>query len=150
MLFRSLQTSDWYKLHTHASQCLEVWRAQVLHQTGDFVHCRKVIDNLLLADLSHSQLLVVMALRAHIVLDSKNGNLARVLVGKSKEIADENDSEFAKLVFSLWYQVLERSDFEEAKAASNEIIQIFLSEDIKALTEKSVELLVSSIGGKDA
>ena len=149
-LISKLQASDWYKLHPNASQCLEVWRAQVLHQTGDFVHCQKVIDSLLLADLSHSQLLVVMALRAHIVLDSKNGNLARVLVGKSKEIAEENDSEFAKLLFSLWYQVLERSDFEEAKAASNEIIQIFLSEDIKALTEKSVELLVSSIGGKDA
>jgi len=149
-LITKLQVSDWYKLHPNASQCLEVWRAQVLHQTGDFTECLKVLDQLLLADLSHSQLLVVMALRAHIVLDSKNGNLARVLVGKSKEIAEEHDSEFAKLLFSLWYQVLEQSDFEEAKTASSEIVQIFLAEDIKALTEKSVELLVSSIGGKNA
>ena len=149
-LIAKLQVSDWYKLHPNASQCLEVWRAQVLHQTGDFTECLKVLDHLLLADLSHSQLLVVMALRAHIVLDSKNGNLARVLVGKSKEIAEEYDSEFAKLLFSLWYQVLEWSDFEEARSASSELVQIFLSEDIKALSEKSVELLLSSIGGKNA
>ena len=149
-LIAKLQVSDWYKLHPIASQCLEVWRAQVLHQTGDFSECLHVIDELLLANLTHSQLLVVMALRAHIVLDSKNGNLARVLVGKSKEIAEEYDSEFAKLLFSLWYEVLEQSDFEEAKTASSEIVQIFLAEDIKALTEKSVELLVSSIGGKNA
>jgi tetratricopeptide (TPR) repeat protein len=149
-LIAKLQTSDWYKLHPVPSQCLEVWQAQILHQTGDFAACLKVIDELLLADLSHSQLLVVMALRAHIVLDSKNGNLARVLVGKSKEIAEESDSEFAKILFSLWYQVLEQSDFEEARSASIEFVQIFLSEDIKALSEKSVELLVSSMGGKNA
>jgi tetratricopeptide (TPR) repeat protein len=149
-LIAKLQISDWYKLHPVASQRLEVWRAQVLHQTGDFAKCLQIIDALLLTDLSHSQLLVVMALRAHIVLDSKNGNLARVLVGKSKEIAEEYDSEFAKLLFSLWYQVLERSDFEEARSASSELVQIFLSEDIKALSEKSVELLVSSMGGKNA
>jgi hypothetical protein len=72
------------------------------------------------------------------------------LVGKSKEIAEASDLEFAKLLFSLWYQVLERSDFTEAKIASAELVQIFLSEDIKALTEKSAELLISVIGEKHA
>jgi len=149
-LISKLQNSDWYKLHPIASQCLEVWKAQVLHQMNDFDECLGVIDKLLLTDLSHAQLLVLMALRAHIVMESKNGNLARVLIGKSKEIAEESDLEFAKLLFSLWYQVLERSDFEEAKVASGELVQIFLSEDISALTQKSVELLVSSIGERNA
>lgn len=149
-LIAKLQNSEWYKLHPAAVQCLKVWEAQLLHQTQQFTACLKVIDELLLTDLSHNQLLVVMALRAHIVLDSKNGNLARVLVGKSREIAEESDLEFAKLLFSLWYQVLERSNFTEAKIASAELVQIFLSEDIKALTEKSAELLISVIGEKHA
>jgi tetratricopeptide (TPR) repeat protein len=149
-LIAKLQNSEWYKLHPAAGQCLKVWEAQLLHQTQQFTACLKVIDELLLTDLSHNQLLVVMALRAHIVLDSKNGNLARVLVGKSREIAEESDLEFAKLLFSLWYQVLERSNFTEAKLASAELVQIFLSEDIKALTEKSAELLISVIGEKHA
>jgi tetratricopeptide (TPR) repeat protein len=149
-LISKLQGSEWYKLHPAAGQCLKVWEAQLLHQTQQFISCLKVIDELLLTELSHNQLLVVMALRAHIVLDSKNGNLARVLVGKSKEIAEASDLEFAKLLFSLWYQVLERSDFTEAKIASAELVQIFLSEDIKALTEKSAELLISVIGEKHA
>lgn len=149
-LIAKLQNSEWYKVHPTAGQCLKVWEAQLLHQTQQFTACLKVIDELLLTDLSHNQLLVVMALRAHIVLDSKNGNLARVLVGKSKEIAEESDLEFAKLLFSLWYQVLERSNFREAKIASAELVQIFLSEDIKALAEKSAELLISVIGEKYA
>jgi len=145
-LITKLQNSEWYKLHPAAGQCLKVWKAQLLHKTHQFSSCIKVIDELLQTDLSHNQLLVVMALRAHIVLDSKNGNLARVLIGKSKEIAEESDLEFAKLLFSLWYQVLERSDFNEAEVASAELVEIFLSEDINALTAKSVELLVSVIG----
>ena len=149
-LIAKLQNSEWYKLHPAAGQCLKVWEAQLLHQTQQFTKCLSVIDELLLTELSHNQLLVVMALRAHIVLDSKNGNLARVLVGKSKEIAEESDLGFAKLLFSLWYQVLERSNFKEAKIASAELVQIFLAEDIKALTEKSAELLISVIGENHA
>jgi len=145
-LIAKLQKSEWYKLHPAASQCLKVWEAQLLHRTHQFSACLEVIDDLLQADLTHNQLLVVMALRAHIVLDSKNGNLARVLIGKSKEIAEESDLGFAKLLFSLWYQVLERSDFNEAEIASAELVQIFLSEDVNALTAKSAELLVSVIG----
>ncbi len=149
-LIAKLQTSEWYKLHPSAGQCLKVWEAQLLHQMQQFSNCITVIDELLLTELSHNQLLIVMALRANIVLDCKNGNLARVLVGKSKEIAEESDLGFAKLLFSLWYQVLERSDFKQAKIESAELVRIFLDEDIKALSEKSAELLISVIGEKHA
>jgi hypothetical protein len=149
LLIRKLQSSQWYQTHLGASLRLEVWMAQVLYQKKNFSSCLKVLDQLLLEDLSHSQLLIVLAIRAHIVIDSKNGNLARVLVGKSIEIAEESKLEFAKLLFSLWNQVLEQKDIEEASEESGDLVNIFLSEDITALSRKSTELLLASFGDRD-
>jgi len=144
-LISKLRNSEWYKLHPEANQNLKIWDAQILYQARQHRDCLQVIDELLLMSLSHSQLLLVMALRAHIVFDSNNGNLARVLVGKSKEIAESSHLEFPKLLFSIWYQVLEICSYEEAKNASAELVQIFLAEDIKALSEKSVKLTISAM-----
>jgi hypothetical protein len=146
-LISKLQNSEWYKAHPVAAQNLQVWKSQVLYQARNFSSCLEVIDELLLTQLTQNQILIVLAIRAHIVLESKNGNLARVLVGKSKEIAEEGDLEFAKLLFSLWYKVLEQSKIEEATETSEDLVNIFLAEDMNALSKKSTETNINILWG---
>jgi hypothetical protein len=91
-----------------------------------------------------------MAMRAQIVLEADNRNLARVLVGKSKEIAEVGNADFARMLFSLWYKVLEGDDTTAVLDTSKELVDIYLTDDIEGLSKKSLDFFLTSVGGSIA
>jgi tetratricopeptide (TPR) repeat protein len=149
-LLNRLHNSKWYQLHASALRNLEILRAHVLYRLDKNSQCLAQLDSLLQYELNQNQLLHVMAMRAQIVLESDNRNLARVLVGKSKEIAEVGNADFARMLFSLWYRVLEGEDKHAVLDTSKELVDIYLSDDIEGLSKKSLDYFLATVGGSNA
>lgn len=146
-LIKRLHKANWYQLHPESLRNLEILMAQVLYRLGKTGECLKQLDELFYFDLSQDQLLNIMAMKAQILLEFDNRNLARVLIGKSKEIAELGKANFAKDLFSLWHRVLEIGDTSTILAVSKELVDIYLADDLEGLNKKSLDYLLTTVEG---
>jgi tetratricopeptide (TPR) repeat protein len=146
-LINRLQHSTWYQMHDAPVNNLQLLRAHLLYRQDKHEGCLRQLDELLQLELQQDQLLQALALRAQIVLESNNLNLARVLIGKSKEIAESSNDEFSRMLFSYWYQLLEEEDQAMMMDSSKELVDVLINEDVETLNKKSLDLLLEKIGG---
>lgn len=143
-LLNELGDNSWYSGKAKAKRNLALLRSMLFLETYQLDECRELVDALLLMELEQNELLQVLSIRAQVVLESENINLARVLIGKAREIAHSGQSVFAKQVFFVWSMLNTKLGTEFSIEESHEMVKIYLSGDRIELKQKTARVFEST------